>query len=112
MIRFATPVARQLLLLGILGLSPLAGAQSSSATAEGLGKLEQEAAFHIPSGSLESALLQFSRQAEIQVIISVPVAEISVAAVDGRLSARVVLATLLNGTGLAYTVVGNTITVR
>ncbi len=112
MIRFASRVLRRLPAVYILALPAIGSAQVASGIGEGLARLEQEAPFHISSGSLESALLQFSRQAEIQVIISVQVSEISVAAVDGRSSARAVLSTLLSGTGLAYTLVGNTITIR
>jgi len=74
-------------------------------------ELEQEAAFHIAAGSLESALIEFSRQAEIQIVISAPVANISVGAVEGRHKASEVLTTLLADTGLTFTVVGDTISV-
>ena len=75
-------------------------------------KFDQEATFHIAAGSLESALIEFSRQAEIQVVIGAPVANIAVAAVDGRRHPREVLTTLLNATGLTYTIVGDTVTVH
>ena len=89
----------------------LAGSSALSA-AQQLTKLEQEASFHIPAGSLEYALIQFSRQAEIQIVVSGPVAKFSVSAVEGRRNAREVLTTLLTSTGLTYTVVGETITVH
>lgn len=109
--RLATYTVRRLLALSILSWSTLTPAQMESHPPNVV-KLEREASFHIPSGSLESALIQFSRQAGIQVVISARVAEISVAAIEGHLSARAVLATLLNGTGLAYRLVGNTVTIR
>jgi len=110
-IHFAARRSVQLVALLITTLPVLATPQFPS-NAPGAIKLEQQAAFHIQSGSLESALLQFSRQAAIQVIISVPVAKISVTAIDGRRSARSALSALLSGTGLSYTIVGSTITIR
>jgi hypothetical protein len=85
---------------------------SALAAAEQMPKLEQETSFHIEAGSLESALIQFSRQTEIQVVVSSPVAKISVCAVEGRRNAREVLTALLTATGLTYTVVGETVTIH
>ena len=73
--------------------------------------LEREASFHIESGPLESALLQFSRQAGIQVVVGAKVGAFFVAAVDGRRNAREVLTVLLRETGLKFAVVGKTVTV-
>jgi hypothetical protein len=73
---------------------------------------EQTSAFHIGAGSLASALLQFSRQTQIQVITNAPVSEITVAGVQGRLTAREALAALLGATGLVYTIVGNTVAIH
>lgn len=75
-------------------------------------KLEQEVSFHIPTGSLESALIQFSRQAELQVVVAVPVSRVTVPELSGRFIASDALLRLLQGTGLVYTVVGNTVTIR
>jgi hypothetical protein len=93
-------------------LAAVLAGSSTVIAAQQLPKLEQETSFHIPAGSLESALIQFSRQTEIQIVVSGPVAKISVAAVEGRRNAREVLTTLLTSTGLTYTVVGETITVH
>jgi hypothetical protein len=73
---------------------------------------EQTSAFHIGPGSLASALLQFSRQTQIQVITNAPVSEIRVAGVQGRLTARDALAALLGATRLVYTIVGNTVAIH
>ena len=80
--------------------------------ADRLDKLEREASFHIEPGSLESALLQFSRQAGIQVVLGAKVADFSVAAIDGRRNAREVLTAILSETGLKFSVVGKTVTVH
>ena len=75
-------------------------------------KLDQPSTFHIAAGSLESALIQFSRQTHIQVVVSAPAANIPVTAVHGRHNAREVLDTLLNATGFTYVVLGETVTIR
>jgi hemoglobin/transferrin/lactoferrin receptor protein len=75
-------------------------------------KLDAAADFHIAAGTLESALLEFSQQAALQVIIVAPVAHIQVVAISGRRVPRQVLNALLHNTGLVYRVVGDTVTVR
>jgi hypothetical protein len=87
------------------------GSLAAVNAADHLETLEREASFHIESGSLESALLQFSRQTGIQVVLTTRVADISVTAIEGRRNAREVLTLLLNTTGLKYSVVGETVTV-
>ena len=84
---------------------------SSLSAADPADRLEHETAFHIEPGSLESALLQFSRQSGIQVVVSARVANISVTAIEGRRNAREVLGALLNATGLTFAIVGDTVTV-
>jgi hypothetical protein len=75
-------------------------------------KLQQESLFHIEKGPLESALIQFSRQAEMQIILAPESsANITVSAVYGRLAAADALTALLKGTGLVYRAVGNTVMV-
>jgi hypothetical protein len=75
-------------------------------------QLQQEILFHIEAGSLEFALIQFSRQAQMQIVVAPHSApDITVPAVHGRFAAGATLAALLKGTGLVYTAVGNTITV-
>jgi hypothetical protein len=96
----------------VAGLLMLAGLPAAQAAPEDLARLEQLSSFHIPGGSLESALLQFSRETQIQVIVSAPVADVSVGAVEGRLTARQALTALLGATGLVYSVVGNTVTIH
>jgi hypothetical protein len=83
-----------------------------SADPEHLAPFEQRSAFHITAGSLASALLQFSRQTQIQVVTNAPVSEIAVNGVHGRLTAREALAALLEATGLVYTIVGNTVAIH
>jgi hypothetical protein len=88
--------------------------QASSTTANAANRLEpleREASFHIESGSLESALIQFSRQSGIQVVLSTRANGISVSAIAGRRTAREVLITLLSTSGLKFSVVGETVTV-
>jgi hypothetical protein len=48
----------------------------------------------------------------MQVVISAPVSEISAPAVEGHLSAKEALTALLEASGLVYTVVGNTVSIR
>lgn len=79
--------------------------------ADRLEKLERQVAFNISAGSLESALIAFSRQSHLQVVIGAPVANIAVAAIEGRRHPRDVLVTLLSDTGLTFRVVGETVTV-
>ena len=79
--------------------------------ADRLETLERESFFHIESGPLESALIQFSRQSGIQVVLTTRVTGIWVPAVDGRRNAREALIALLNTTGLTFDVVGETVTV-
>jgi hypothetical protein len=75
-------------------------------------KLDQLAVFHIESGPLESALIQFSRQADVQVVIApTSKANVTASAVHGKLAASAALTALLRGTGLVYAAVGNTVTV-
>jgi hypothetical protein len=89
----------------------LQGSSAAVNAADRLETLEREASFHIESGSLESALIQFSRQSGIQVVLSTRVTGILVPAIDGRRNAREVLVTLLDTTGLTFDIVGETVTV-
>ena len=76
-------------------------------------ELDREVTFHIKPQSLESALLQFSRQADIQfAFASDLVLNAPVQGVEGKLAVSAALVILLRGSGLSYTVVGsNTVTV-
>jgi hypothetical protein len=109
-IRSKGPCWRITLGAGFLLAAFLQGCPSSSA-ADQPDRLEHEIAFHIEPGSLESALIQFSRQSGIQVVVSAQVANISVTAIEGRRNAREVLSALLNATGLTFAIVGETVTV-
>ena len=95
--------------VGVLALATIPHAWSDS---QDLLQLEQPSVFRIPAGSLESALLQFSRDTGIQVIVSARVADVTVNGVDGRFTAKEALTVLLKTTDLAYTVVGKTITIH
>jgi hypothetical protein len=77
-------------------------------------RLEQEIDFHISAGSLEAALIEWSSQARIQVIIAPAAASIastSVAAVEGRRNAHEVLVALLSNSGLTFSIVADTISI-
>jgi hypothetical protein len=73
--------------------------------------LEQEIDFHISAGSLEAALLEWSCQTRIQVVITPAAARISVAAVEGRRNAHDVLVALLSNTGLTFSIVADTVSI-
>jgi hypothetical protein len=96
----------------MVGVFFLVTASDARSIPQGLVPLEEPSVFRIPAGSLESALLQFSRDTGIQVIVSARVANVRVGGVEGRLSAKEALDVLLETTGLVYTVVGKTITVH
>ena len=76
-----------------------------------LEKLERAVDFHIAAGSLETALIQFSRETQSQLVVSVSVADISVAAVEGHRIPREVLLALLCDTGLTFKIIGATVAV-
>jgi hypothetical protein len=86
--------------------------RAASQESEHLANLEQRCPFNISAGPLELALLQFSRQTRIQVIVSPNIPQVSVAGVRGSLTAREALMVLLRTTGLTYAVVGDTITIH
>src|SRR5687767_3324752 len=63
--------------------------------------------FNIPPQSLDSALLAFSEQADVQLSVAAGgVAGIRTAGVKGELSAEEGLAALLQNTGLKFTAIG------
>jgi Secretin and TonB N terminus short domain len=98
------------LVLILASLSALAGELAPAPIP--VARLEQEISFHIRTGSLESALIEFSRQTELQVVVAAPVTRVTVPELNGRFAAGKALLRLLQGTGLVYTVVGNTVTVQ
>jgi iron complex outermembrane recepter protein len=74
--------------------------------------LDRPVAFSIESQPIGSALVVFSRQADIQVVITPDVPGTAEApALHGTLPARIALDTLLRSTGLKYEAVGNSVSV-
>ncbi len=77
------------------------------------GRLDQEASFEIPAQPLSTALVQFSKQAALQVVTaSVELGEQETAGVLGKKTLREALETLLSRSGLQYSLVGaNTVAI-
>lgn len=74
--------------------------------------LDKEVIFHIGPRPLESALLEFSREADVQVAMaSASIRDVQVAGVEGKYAIGTALVILLRGSGLSYAVVGSTLTV-
>ncbi len=93
------------LLILLTTLGQQAVAQSSA---------DKLATFDIPAQSLEAALIEFSKQADVQVMVAGDVLKgHKTEPLIGTLGTRVALATLLKGTGLEanFTAVDNTVTV-
>jgi len=78
------------------------------------GRLEQERQFDIPAQPLATALLAFSRQADVQVVTSsIELGMLRTAGVHGITQARRALAKLLENSGLEFSVIGSdTIVIR
>lgn len=77
------------------------------------GDLDGVASFDIPAQSLDKALLEFGLQAHVQIMFA-PDSKTALARtkeVIGRYTGRAVLAALLRGTGLSYSLHRNTIAV-
>jgi iron complex outermembrane receptor protein len=74
--------------------------------------LERKVDFDIPAQSLSAALIQFSHQAKIQVIVSDDISQQTTRGVTGAHTIREALKQLLGAAGLGYRAIGdNTITV-
>jgi iron complex outermembrane receptor protein len=74
--------------------------------------LEKEVAFHIAPQQLESALLEFSRQADVQVAVaSDSVRNVEVRGIEGKLTAIRALSLLLRDSGFSYSLLGDTVMV-
>ena len=74
--------------------------------------LDHEVVFHIKSQRLDSALLEFSRQANTPVAFAAKsIGTLVAPGLDGKYPARTALSTLLCNSGLSYTQVGDTVTV-
>ena len=76
------------------------------------GTLDREVDFHISEGSLESALLQFSKQANVPITLAAHVTgNLQTPGLRRRLSVGVALETLLRHSGLSYAMIGDTVTI-
>ena len=74
--------------------------------------LDAEFVFHIRAQPLDSALLEFSKQANTQVAFAAKsIGLLKTSGLDGKYRARTALAVLLCNSGLAYAQLGDTITV-
>jgi len=74
--------------------------------------LDHEVVFHIKSQRLDSALLEFSRQANTPVAFAAKsIGSLVTSGLDGKYPARTALSALLCNSGLSYTQVGDTVTV-
>lgn len=74
--------------------------------------LERKVDFNIPAQTLSAALIQFSHQAKIQVVISDDISQQTTQGITGARTIRQALQQLLAVAGLSYRVVGdNTITI-
>ena len=74
--------------------------------------LDHEVVFHIKSQRLDSALLEFSRQANTPVAFAATsIGSLVTPGLEGKYPARAALSALLCNSGLVYTQVGDTITV-
>jgi len=74
--------------------------------------LDHEVVFHIKSQRLDSALLEFSRQANTPVAFAAKsIGSLITPGLDGKYPARSALSALLCNSGLVYTQVGDTVTV-
>ena len=74
--------------------------------------LDHEVVFHIKSQRLDSALLEFFRQANTPVAFAAKsIGSLITPGLDGKYPARTALSALLCNSGLVYTQVGDTVTV-
>ncbi len=93
----------------IIGLSVLI---SVSLAEHAPAELHDETAFNISPQALDSALLAFSEQANIQLVVAATSLEgIESQGIIGRVTAESALSTLLHNTGLQFSIVGETVTV-
>lgn len=91
-------------------ISTITGAAVAPALAAA--DLDKTVDFHIPAQPLDSALLEFSKQAHVQLAVNSRfIGKISAPSVDGSFVASAALSELLRHSGLEYVTVGNTVTV-
>src|ERR1700742_264014 len=69
--------------------------------------LERKVDFDVPAQSLSAALIQFSHQAKVQVIVSENISQQTTQGITGSHTIREALKQLLGTTGLGYRVVGD-----
>jgi len=76
-------------------------------------RLDRESQFDIPAQAMSSALVQFAKQAQVQLITaSVELGKLSSPGAAGKLRARRALEKVLEGSGLTYSLVGeNTVAI-
>lgn len=90
----------------------LAGASASFA-AMGQTAISRSATFDIPAQPVESALHQFAKQADVQILVRTDAVSGAVTSgIKGHLSISNALSELLRGTHLVYEPVGSSITVK
>src|SRR5579864_6048125 len=74
--------------------------------------LDRTVSFSIAAQPLESALVEFSHQAQIQVVIAPNAVNMTqIPALTGKVPARVALDVLLRNSGLKYAAIGKSISV-
>ena len=107
-----TPLSKALLMSRALRARPSFAALGLALTLPLAAQVQaQEAEFNIPAQSLGNALNELGRQARLQVLFSPEdVQGKTSGAVHGRLSAQQAAGKLLAGSGLGYSVQGNTLT--
>jgi hypothetical protein len=95
-------------------LCAIAAAMVCNAPARAGDALDRVVSFHISASPLASALIEFSSQSGIQVAAAdAVVSHVNSGGVAGALSGRAAMKSLLRGTGLVYTQVGEaTIAIR
>jgi iron complex outermembrane recepter protein len=92
---------------------PMATLLTLQAIAVQAASLDRPIAFSIPAQPLDGALLEFSRQADVQLAVDArEVDNIQAPELKGTLTAGVALRRLLSSSGFKYYTVGNTVTVR
>jgi iron complex outermembrane recepter protein len=93
--------------LACISISGLSGEPVCAAA-----NLDRTVDFHIPAQPLDTALLEFSKQAQIQVMVnSGSLRKMTAPNVTGQMAVSDALSELLGHTGLQYGTVGNTVTV-
>jgi ectoine hydroxylase-related dioxygenase (phytanoyl-CoA dioxygenase family) len=92
---------------GVFALSALASFLALPLTAPGM-DLDKKVAFHIPAQDLSAALIEFSKQARLQVIVSDDLTGQTTQGVSGQRVIKQALNQLLEPAGLRYRVSGET----